>query len=340
MPDAGAEAMLQHAQADVAAGEALAKQALAREEATIGAPEPELLHSLQLPSTPMAESKTPSAPQGATKMPDPAAAGSPTEVRLQQARADVAAAKEAAAKEAAAKEATLAASGSTAELPIDGRAVTSTFLRRFLDEILPQECARTLQDLDFACEEHRQATIDAMEAAGPAIKMYHVKDALVRFLTRHNKGRFCDLPEYRRHFGPATHFVSHAWADAFCDLVAQLCEHTARELARGNPEPRYWIDVFAICQWKGALQRADMPQGLNNTDHGFRRVIASTGKVVLALHRCLAPHMLGRAWCLYEMWASVRGGAKLEALMTEASREELRAALGGGGLDVVGKITR
>ena len=58
------------------------------------------------------------------------------------------------------------------------------------------------------------------------------------------------------------------------------CEHTARELASGNPEPRYWIDVFVICQWKGALQRADMPQGLNNTDHGFRRVIASTGKVV------------------------------------------------------------
>ena len=59
------------------------------------------------------------------------------------------------------------------------------------------------------------------------------------------------------HAGPATVFVSHAWAYRFLKLIAALEAWEAKRLAAGATTPTFfWLDLFTNSQhWHGAAAR-------------------------------------------------------------------------------------
>jgi hypothetical protein len=155
-------------------------------------------------------------------------------------------------------------------------------------------------------------------------------------------------------FGSSDFFVSHAWSGQWADVVDMIVRHSNRQVLKtGGAAPFYWIDIFAINQWKGtAAQKEDMPPAFgkesaeedvsaaafaassegstmntgaavtgaaaNNTVHfsGFRRVIHHTKQLVLLLGTVDSPKPLARAWCLFELWLSHAIGANIDVLLT------------------------
>lgn len=103
---------------------------------------------------------------------------------------------------------------------------------------------------------------------------------------------FRDIPNA---FGPATHFVSHAWKYTFADLISAIgifYDGLPQEVQNSNTV-FFWIDLFVIDQNNSVTR----PHSWWSTT--FVEAIRKFGKVLLVFQPFLDPLPLKRAWCLW-----------------------------------------
>ncbi|EQC40860.1 hypothetical protein SDRG_01926 [Saprolegnia diclina VS20] len=105
---------------------------------------------------------------------------------------------------------------------------------------------------------------------------------------------------------PATHFVSHAWKYAFVDLVAAI---EIFALTEGGEYPYFWLDLLVVDQHNAPSR----PHTWWSTT--FVSAIRAIGKVVLVFSPLLDPIPLSRAWCLWELYASIQAEASVALAM-------------------------
>ena len=118
--------------------------------------------------------------------------------------------------------------------------------------------------------------------------------------------------------GPATVFVSHAWAFSFMSVVRALRHWAAKQPAA---EPIFfWFDIFSNSQHETATR----PFLWWTTV--FAENVRGIGHTLLVLE-FLNPLPLKRAWCLCEIAATVSAGKLLEVVMNGAEEEAFRKAL-------------
>lgn len=103
--------------------------------------------------------------------------------------------------------------------------------------------------------------------------------------------------------GPATHFVSHSWANSWGNCVRAL-EGFAAAAAEGGAPLFFWLDIFAVTQHAGPLQDAELR---------FDAVIACTRRTVLVLDPWDAPRPLTRVWCLFELMTTILAASSSSA---------------------------
>eukprot|EP00045_Choanoeca_perplexa_P012718 m.140731 g.140731 ORF g.140731 m.140731 type:complete len:1007 (-) comp16113_c0_seq1:173-3193(-) len=92
--------------------------------------------------------------------------------------------------------------------------------------------------------------------------------------------------------GPATSYVSYAWAyrlDAVVDMLGAIAR------AASDKESYFWLDV--VCY----NQHGEGPTMATNLDTTIRRLVASVGHVDVLLDTWQAPLPLTRSWCVWEI---------------------------------------
>lgn len=120
--------------------------------------------------------------------------------------------------------------------------------------------------------------------------------------------------------GEASYFVSHAWGGQWLDLVRMIIRHSNGIVRAGGDPPNYWIDIFAVNQWKNtAAQIEDMPPAFGPNLGGFYQVLNHTKKLIFAIGSIETPLPLGRSWCLYELWVCQSVNADLRVMFTKES---------------------
>ena len=118
--------------------------------------------------------------------------------------------------------------------------------------------------------------------------------------------------------GEATYFVSHAWGGQWLDLVRMIIRHSNAIVRAGGDPPMYWVDIFAVNQWKNTpAQIEDMPPAFGTDLGGFYRVLKHTKKLIFAIGSLETPLPLRRSWCLYELWVCQNVNADLRVMFTK-----------------------
>ena len=124
--------------------------------------------------------------------------------------------------------------------------------------------------------------------------------------------------------GEASYFVSHAWGGQWLDLVRMIIRHSNAIVRAGGDPPIYWIDIFAVNQWKNTLgQIEDMPPAFGPDLGGFYRVLNHTKKLIFAIGSIETPLPLGRSWCLYELWVCQNVNADVRVMFTKESEYQM-----------------
>ena len=132
--------------------------------------------------------------------------------------------------------------------------------------------------------------------------------------------------------GPATVFISHAWKYNFRQFL------TALEVKfKGQPLVRLWIDLFCQNQheeltsddWITKFEQHIVR--INNTVmivFPWNKPIPFTRLAQSTLHGILLPHLLittvfiTRAWCLLEVFYSIKNGVPVEVYLTEEQQRQ------------------
>ena len=148
----------------------------------------------------------------------------------------------------------------------------------------------------------------------------HMKPATARAVAS-----FCVA--FPAHTGPATVFVSHAWAYLFLKLVEALEAWEANRIAAGATTPTFfWFDLFTNSQ-HGVVSRPF--EWWRNT---FTANVSAIGHTLLVLE-WEDPKPLKRAWCLLEITASLQPRQPtptlLEVIMAPEEEAAFEAALVG-----------
>ena len=124
--------------------------------------------------------------------------------------------------------------------------------------------------------------------------------------------------------GEASYFVSHAWGGQWLDLVQMIIRHSNAIVRAGGDPPIYWLDIFAVNQWKNtAAQIEDMPPAFGPDLGGFYQVLNHTKKLIFAIGSLEMPLPLGRSWCLYELWVCQNVNADLLVMFTKESESQM-----------------
>lgn len=127
-----------------------------------------------------------------------------------------------------------------------------------------------------------------------------IKKAIVLPDTLERKCAYIDLyagendAKGRLYVSRATAFVSHAWQYTF-DLPLDVMQTHSKS----DPNAYFWYDVFINNQ-----------HVLADTDLGaaFQDSITEIGTVLLVMSPWNNPIPLTRAWCLWEIFCSIKGG--------------------------------
>jgi tetratricopeptide (TPR) repeat protein len=145
-----------------------------------------------------------------------------------------------------------------------------------------------------------QQLLDAAEAAGldrEGVATEELCTAVVLPATSERRCAYAALLPPTM-LAPATHFVSHAWAGRYAELLAVVSAVVVEERAAGRPEPVFWVDVAVNNQHEAPQRPFSWWRGT------FRRSIAAIGKVILVLAPWNDPRPLRRAWCLWEIFCA------------------------------------
>lgn len=160
-----------------------------------------------------------------------------------------------------------------------------------------------------------------------------VHSQLIKKQTDTKNRRFCELEELEGfglvkagrdktdpvsgpwYFGKARFFLSYSWNSPWDEVVEALVTHAEKVRAAGEPEPYYWVDIFAVnqhdrlacarpkdCPGCAAVQ-ADMHDWATadkTIPKGFDRVISHTEKTLVLMEPWDCPRPPTRVWCLFE----------------------------------------
>ncbi|KAJ3295359.1 Kinesin light chain 3 [Borealophlyctis nickersoniae] len=94
--------------------------------------------------------------------------------------------------------------------------------------------------------------------------------------------------------GRATWFISHAWQYEFLDVVDALKHHFHES---STPDVIVWFDLFSNSQHDIGAKPFTWWTGI------FTNAISELGSVLMILHPWNNPVTLGRAWCVFELYA-------------------------------------
>ncbi|KAJ3293460.1 Kinesin light chain 3 [Borealophlyctis nickersoniae] len=125
-----------------------------------------------------------------------------------------------------------------------------------------------------------------------------VCDKVVKPLTETSKKSVCDhLVEMDSlAVGRATCFISHAWQYEFLDVVDAV-KHRFHKSS--TADVIVWFDLFSISQHQVAEHPFTWWTGT------FMKAIRELGSVLMILHPFNNPIALGRAWCVFELYACI-----------------------------------
>jgi tetratricopeptide (TPR) repeat protein len=138
-----------------------------------------------------------------------------------------------------------------------------------------------------------------------------VCEKIVKPLTVKYECSFCELLKSMNHPAYADRaqvFISHAWKYNFTDVIDALQGHFAKTSA--GSDVIIWFDLFTNNQHQAV--NCDF-QWWSTT---FRTAIRDFGHTVMVLAPWTDPIPLKRAWCLFELWASMDAQCKFEVAMS------------------------
>lgn len=109
--------------------------------------------------------------------------------------------------------------------------------------------------------------------------------------------------------------------------------HSAELVKQGQPEPYYWVDVFAVQQHTGAPDAPDWQPSKSSTelsrqqgaddmmqdrveDKGFKACVSRTKKTVMHLEPWFAPESISRVWCLFEIFTTLQVGGEVTVCLS------------------------
>lgn len=119
-----------------------------------------------------------------------------------------------------------------------------------------------------------------------------VVESIIRAATAQARCSFAQLGNQPPgSFGPATHFISHAWAGNFGELVSVILD-----IPETDGPAFFWLDIFAICQHTNDAQAEELGQ--------LADVLMRARSTVAVLTPWQAPVAVSRVWCLYEYMVS------------------------------------
>jgi tetratricopeptide (TPR) repeat protein len=135
---------------------------------------------------------------------------------------------------------------------------------------------------------------------------------------------FCRLlaadPATQGFVSKPTHFFSHAWRYEFREVVSAVGEYVFA-LPEGSPEPFFWYDCFSLDQ------HAQSAQGSDWWRTTFMDAIKSMGHTLMMLSPWNAPQPLTRAWCIWELYCTVKTGSGFSVCLGPSQDEALADAL-------------
>ena len=137
-----------------------------------------------------------------------------------------------------------------------------------------------------------------------------VMEAFVKPVTAATRLSFCEYimsdGDKEKAVMTAEWFVSHAWKYKFLDVVDALSRHF------DGADPVLWFDVFSVSQHKADVR----PFEWWNTT--FLSAVGMMGRVVMVLQPWDRPVTLGRAWCIFEVFACESTMSEFSIAMTES----------------------
>lgn len=120
--------------------------------------------------------------------------------------------------------------------------------------------------------------------------------------------------------GKANVFVSHAWRYDALDVIDSILEAAPtileRRQADGIDELYFWFDTCVVCQHEDGEQRSQAWWA-----DQFKDTIADIGYTLLILMPWDNPIPMTRAWCLWEMMATLASGIELHCQMPAPQRK-------------------
>ena len=165
-----------------------------------------------------------------------------------------------------------------------------------------------------------------------ALRGLTTDDVCKQFVMPHTapwKCSYCELLSAVNHPALALDgaiFISHAWKYEFLAVIEAL-----QDTFRDTPDVVLWFDIFTINQHNTVTRDFDW------WCTTFKSAIAHFGHTVMVLAPWMDPIPLTRAWCLFELWATVHGQCKFEVAM---SASEIAAFLSDICRDTEGSINK
>ncbi|KAI8834626.1 hypothetical protein BJ741DRAFT_241212 [Chytriomyces cf. hyalinus JEL632] len=146
---------------------------------------------------------------------------------------------------------------------------------------------------------------------------------LVQPLTAHTRRSVVDtlIMEGRSDLvSEAKWFVSHAWKYQFLDVIDALTDFAAK---KGIPSKDFiiWFDLFSNSQHETANKPFEW------WENTFMSAIKKMGQVVMVLIPWSEPIPLTRAWCIFEIYSTVKTGSVFDVAMPSSDQGGLISAL-------------
>ncbi|KAJ3241344.1 Kinesin light chain 3 [Chytriomyces hyalinus] len=115
-------------------------------------------------------------------------------------------------------------------------------------------------------------------------------------------------------------FVSHAWKYQFLDVIDALTDFAAKK-AIPSEEFIIWFDLFSNSQHETANKPFEW------WENTFMSAIKKMGQVVMVLIPWSEPVPLTRAWCIFEIYSTVKTGSVFDVAMPSSDQAGFIGAL-------------
>ena len=121
--------------------------------------------------------------------------------------------------------------------------------------------------------------------------------------------------------GEATVFASHAWTFVFSELIESLRFFESQQIAAGNAPSFFWLDIFVVDENAAHTYPTEWWQT------SFTQAVGTIGHTALVLTPWRSPVPLRRAWCLWEIYSTLKESAQLSVWMSEVEMGSFHRAL-------------